>query len=209
MANKEYVTASILEFSAKLLAEGLANPNGESVSMRLDGETFLVTAKGSDFSSLSEADLVEVKLTEDGDYKLYAAVYAARPECNAIIHSHAKFCSTLADIGRPIPPVLDDMAQIIGPTCKVAANDVKAIVKRLKGRNACLIAKDGVLTVGRTLDEAHTATLVLEKAGKVFVTSCVLGGSKIINAIEANLMHIIYKKKYSKIDQAEKLEESK
>ena len=96
------------------------------------------------------------------------------------------------------------MAQIVGPTCRTVAADNRKVVKELKGRNSCLIKGDGAVTTGRTLDEAFTCMLVLQKASICYVGGSVLGGCTVINGIEARLMRFVYKKKYSKINTENK-----
>ena len=105
---------------------------------------------------------------------------------------------------REVPPILDDMTQIIGPTVRVAdyalpstRKITKKTVKALKGRNAALMANHGAVCVGRDLEEAFVVCQVLEKACKAFIEAEFLGGAKGINKFEARLMHQLYLKKYS------------
>jgi L-fuculose-phosphate aldolase len=114
--------------------------------------------------------------------------------------------STCAAARREVPPVLDDLAQIIGPSVRVAEyalpstnKIVKATVKALKGRNAALMANHGAVCVGRDLDEAFVVCQVLEKGCKAFIEAEFLGGAKSISKFEAWAMHQFYLKKYSKI----------
>ena len=95
------------------------------------------------------------------------------------------------------------MTQIVGRNCKTCKNDAKAIVKNLKKRNSTLVEGDGCLTVGRTLNEAYTCVLVLDKAAHCFVGSAALKKNVLINFFEATLMNVVYKMKYSKTNQAE------
>ena len=57
------------------------------------------------------------------------------------------------------------------------------------------------MTAGRTLNEAVTCVLVLDKAAHCFVASAVLKKNVLINFFEATLMNVIYKMKYSKKNQ--------
>jgi L-fuculose-phosphate aldolase len=113
--------------------------------------------------------------------------------------------STVAAARREVPPILDDMVQIIGPTIRVAKyalpttkKIVKETVKALKGRYGALMANHGAITLGRNIDEAFTAAFVLEKACKAFIEAEFMGGAKSINKFEAYLMHQFYLRKYSK-----------
>lgn len=101
--------------------------------------------------------------------------------------------------------MLDDMAQIIGPSIRVAEYAVpctkklaKGAVKALKGRNGGLLANHGAVCIGRNLDEAFTACEILEKACKTFIESEFLGDGVPINKFEAKVMHEYFLKKYSK-----------
>ena len=114
--------------------------------------------------------------------------------------------STVAAAQREVPPILDDMAQIIGPSVKVAEyalpntkKIVKNTLKALAGRNAALMANHGAICIGRNMDEAFLVCQVLEKACKAFIEAEFLGGAKSINKLEAWIMHEYYLRKYSKI----------
>lgn len=156
-------------------------------------------------------EAVEVVSSKDalkGSYGLIRDILTAKKDINAIIISGQKFTKVVSQTGLTIPPLLDDLAQIVGPTVRCSSClNTKEILKKLSGRNACLIKDTGALVTGRTLDEADTATNVLEKGAKSFIRSTVIGGTKPIRKFEAILMHIIYKKKYSKIDQTTKVKE--
>ena len=112
--------------------------------------------------------------------------------------------STVAAARREVPPILDDMTQIIGPTVRVAEYALsstkkitKKTVKALRGRNAALMANHGAVCVGRDLEEAFVVCQILEKACKAFIEAEFLGGAKSINKFEAYLMHQFYLRKYS------------
>lgn len=108
-------------------------------------------------------------------------------------------------IKTEIPPILDDQAQLLGISIKMAhlknttadAN-VNAILAAIRNRYAC-IADDGlVYSIGNTLEDAYVAAWLVEKTSKAFLESNYLGGAKSINKIEAWLMHKFYMLKYSK-----------
>lgn len=140
--------------------------------------------------------------------EILSGIFKKKKDINAIIISKLKYTTIVSQTEATIPPLLDDLAQIVGPSVKCAKTfSASQILKKLSGRNACMIAGSGALAVGRTLDEANTTTMVLEKGAKSFIESSMIGGTKPISKFESILMHIIYKKKYSKIDQTNKLKE--
>lgn len=177
------------------------------IAARDDKDRIYCTKSDADFSSLTEYNVSRVPEELRAD-NLYAKIFKKYPEINAIFHIRTHYINTVSKAGVGIPPVLDDTAQILGPNVKIAkSNKDKDIIKALKGRSACMLQDNGAIVMGRSLDEAHTACLVLNKAALIFVNAIMLGGAKPISGIEARLMHFVFKKKYSQIDvNAEKVE---
>ena len=205
--------AVVCEAGVTLVKTGLVSGTWGNVSQRFDGGKMAITPSGGDYLSMEPEDIVIVNL-KDGSYeglkpsaekRLHMAIYASRKDVTAVIHTHAVNASTVAAARREIPPILDDLAQIVGPSVRVAdyalpgtKRMVKSALRALKGRNAALLANHGAVCVGRTMEEAFTCCEVLEKACKAFIEAEFLGGAKSIARFEAHLMHQYYLRKYSK-----------
>ena len=198
----------------RLVEAGLTAGTWGNISVRIDDTYMAITPSGGEYVSLVPEDITIVNY-RDGSYEgkkpsseksLHAAVYLERSEINAVVHTHSSNASVVAAARRDVPPVLDDLAQIIGPSVRCAAyalpstkKIVKTTMKALKGRNAALMANHGAVCLGRDVEEVFTCCEVLEKGCKAFIEAEFLGGAKSINKFEAALMHQIYLKKYSKI----------
>ena len=214
MEEIERIKKEIIEGGQRLLREGLVARTWGNISIRVDGTHMLITPSGRPYETLTGKDIVLVNYHTseyDGPVKpssekeLHCEIYRTRPKVHAVIHTHQVNASTVAAAHREVPPILDDMTQIIGPTVRVtkyALPSTKKITKKtvraLKGRNAALMANHGAVCVGRDMDEAFVVCQVLEKACKAFIEAEFLGGAKSINKFEAHLMHQIYIRKYSK-----------
>lgn len=213
MDNLKNKKEQILEGGSRLLKEGLVARTWGNISIRVDDTHMLITPSGRPYEELTTEDIVlvnyhtsryEGNIKPSSEKELHCEIYRTRKNVNAVIHTHQMNASTVAAAQREVPPILDDMAQIIGPTVRVAdyaLPSTKKITKKtvhaLKGRNAALMANHGAVCVGRDLDEAFVVCQVLEKACKAFIEAEFLGGAKSINKFEAHLMHQIYLKKYS------------
>ena len=200
----------VLDCCKKLAEHNLTMP-GDVVSLRTD-EGMLITSPDKDVASLTEEDVrfVGKNAAANATEALHLAVYGTREDIHAVIMNHAPFCTGIARKLKSFPATLDDMAQIIGPSAKVSPSDKAAdVLKTLSGRNACLIRNGGVIATGRTLDEAFTGSLVLEKGALCYVGSSIVAKPVRIGLFDAVLMRLVYKLKYSKKDQAAKLEEQK
>jgi L-fuculose-phosphate aldolase len=192
---------TILEYAQKLVSEKVVG-DSDMISMRVELNFMYITKAGVKLCDLTEEDIVKTNIFKvENEYKYHAEIYKSREDINAICQCYPKWVMPIAKAGVTIPAVMDDMAQIVGPTCKTSADDITTIIKTLKGRNSCLVKDKGCITSGRTLDEAYTCVLVLDKAAHCFVSSSVIGENKIINGFEARLMRFIYKTKYSKKNQ--------
>jgi len=204
----------LVESGLRLVKAGLTSGTWGNLSLRLDEQTMLVTPSGVAYVDIKPEDLTRVQIDTEqwegpkpsSEFKLHTAVYRERKDIYAIIHNHSPNASVVAAARREVPPVLDDLAQLIGPTVRVAdygLPSTKAIVKKtikaLKGRNGALMANHGAICLGRDMEEAFTCCEVLDKGCKAFIEAEFLGGAKSINRFEAALMHQIYLKKYSKI----------
>ena len=191
----EKLKASVLQYFDRLREYGL-HGEGDSVSVRTEGGMLFVDNSR------------EVKFVKAGEAKGEAALHEgvyAKTEAAAVVHAPPDYVSAVAKAGVTIPAVIDDMAQIVGPTCRTVEGK-EAAAKELKKRNSCLMKGDGAVTTGRTLNEAFTCMMVLQKAAICFVSASVLGGNVVINGLEARLMRFVYKKKYSKINTENNME---
>ncbi len=191
----------ILEY-AKELAKQNVTGAGDCVSVKSSGGFMFASDKNVRLEALTEGDVLKIKMSDaQGEYALHAKIYTAKKDVNAVCHCHPAWVEPIARCRAKIPAVTDDMTQIIGRNCKTCKNTAAAIVKNLKRRNSTLVSGDGCVTTGRTLNEAYTCVLVLDKAAHCFVGSAVLGKNILINFFEAILMNVIYKLKYSKKNQ--------
>lgn len=208
---------AVVEAGRRLLAEGLVARTWGNVSVRAGRDRVLITPSGRAYEDMAPEDIVPVSLAT-GDHegplkpssenKLHLEIYRTRPEIQAVIHTHQMNACTVAAARREVPPILDDMVQLIGPSVRVAdyalpttKKIVRVTVKALRGRMAALMANHGAVCLGRDLDEAFVVAQVLEKACKAFIEAEFLGGAKGIPRFEAWLMHQVFLRKYSRLDQ--------
>lgn len=102
-----------------------------------------------------------------------------------------------SQIREEIPPILDDQAQLLGVSIKVAHHE-NDVYNAMKGRYAAVQSNGDCYCIGQSLEDAYISAQLLEKTSKAFIESKCLGGAKPINRIEAWLMQQFYQLKYSK-----------
>ncbi len=214
MVSLEEAKHIVCDSGRKLMERGLVEGTWGNCSLRIDDHLMAITPSGRRYEDLGPHDIVIMDyhtlevigdIKPSSEKKLHARIFQTRKKIHAVIHTHQPCASTVAAARREVPPILDDQAQILGPSVRCAdyalpntKKIVKTTIKALRGRYAALMANHGAITIGRTMEEAVIAALVLEKACKSFIDAEFIGGAKSIRPIEAWVMHKVYLFMYSK-----------
>jgi len=132
--------------------------------------------------------------------KIIAAIFSKRKNINCVMITRQEYASTVKE---EIPPILDDQAQLLGVSIRVAdvSDEKKAVLrvyKALKGRFAAVCSDGRCICTGGTVDDAYIAAQLLEKTSKAYLEARWLGGAKSINRLEAWAMQMYFQFKYAK-----------
>ncbi|MCC7355285.1 MAG: class II aldolase/adducin family protein [Anaerolineae bacterium] len=150
------------------------------------GDRLLVTPTRVDYDKITPADIVLVDLASgqrvagerlpSSEMQLHRAIYRARPDLGAIVHSHSTYASIVSTMRLGIPCLLEDMAQLIGEVrCApyVRGGEHQALAAgaaaHIGQANAVLLANHGPICCGRNLAEAVLVNQVLEKSALAFL----------------------------------------
>jgi L-ribulose-5-phosphate 4-epimerase len=160
---------------------------------------------GINFSQIGIEKHAEAKDVEGlpEETEIHREIYRRYKAVQAIVHTVSPDIMAVSRTGKAAYPLLDDFAQIIGTSVRVADyngpdKSARKIAARLKGRNALFIKDNGAICCGSSKYDAFAAVMVLEKGCKAIICATLLGKAKPINPLEALLMRFIYLKKYSK-----------
>lgn len=176
--NGEAELRAAIVATAQLMDEaGFAPSKSGNVSARLtDG--FLITPSGLPYAGMTPADLVHQDLAGEvlagdrkpsSEWRFHAAVYAARPDIAAIVHTHSPRATALSCARQDIPAFHYMIALCGGAdvrcteyatfgTAELAENAVAAMA----GRKACLLANHGVIAGGQSLAGAWQIAFEVE-----------------------------------------------
>lgn len=207
------IREQIIKTGEELLTSGLIIGTWGNISRRLpEGDNVLITPSGMSYNILKPADLIVVGLDGEilsGDRKptteafLHLAIYRARPDVMAVVHTHSTYASAYAVARTPLPPVTEELAQIVGGAVEVAgyalpgtAELAENAVAALGNRNAVLLANHGVVGVGPGLSEAITACRVVEKTAQVNTLAKIIGTPVELDNKDVIEMHDFFLTKY-------------
>lgn len=185
-----------------------------NISIRLedDSNKFAITPSGIDYREIEEEDIVilnlegekiEGKKDPSTENPLHRHIYKARENIKAIFHTHSTFASAVACTRKNIPPIMEDMVQIVGGSIETARYELpgsedlaKAAVEALGEKNAALLANHGAVALGKDIDMALKVAKIVEKTAKIFTIANSLGDMKELSKEDVETMKEIYKLKY-------------
>lgn len=167
------------------------------------GEMY-ITPTSLSYETMTEEDLV--RMTLDGvvleggrkpssEWRMHTQVYRQKPEVSCVIHTHSPYATSFAVNNMNIPVILIEMVPFLGGEVEVADFAIPGTVevgieavRKLKGRNACLMANHGVLAVGATMEQAHIRAIYTEDAAKIYSLALSNGKVKVMNERDVNAM---------------------
>jgi L-fuculose-phosphate aldolase len=183
------------------------NRSGNVSARQADG--FLITPTGVPYDRLRPIDLPHVRLSDgaasgpllpSSETPFHRAIYAARPELNAIVHCHSPHATALACAGRPIPPFHYMVAAAGGASVECApyatfgseALSAYAVAALGVRRRACLLANHGQIACGRTLDAALELAREVEALAQQYLLSLQVPGGPVL-LDEAEMARVLAK----------------
>jgi len=131
------------------------------------------------------------RLAPSSEWRFHRAIYVDRPDAHAIVHAHAPFCTTLACLGRGIPPFHYMVAVAGGRDIRCApyatfgsqelADNVTAA---LDGRRACLIANHGMIAFAGGLELALQLAIEVESLAETYWRALQIGEPMLLDDAE-------------------------
>ena len=199
----------VVQAAQQLLRLGLVAATSGNVSMRLEGDEkeglIAVTPAGTDYETMTPEDIVVVDYDVDviegdtvpsSESLTHVAVYKARSDISAVIHTHSIYASVLAVAGVPLPPILDELIAYLGGPVEVAeygfpsTEDLgEKAIQAMGERNAVFIRNHGVLAAGRDMPDALRACELVERAAQIYIQARALGSVRTLpsEVVEAEL----------------------
>jgi ribulose-5-phosphate 4-epimerase/fuculose-1-phosphate aldolase len=143
---------------------------------------FWVNPFGMDFGQIRVSDLVLVNHkgeVVEGDspvnsaaFAIHSTVHAARPDCIAAAHAHSMYGKTWSTLGRLLDPITQDACAfyedhaVFEDFTGVVYDPVEGqrIAAALGDHKAVILRNHGLLTVGKTVDEAAWWFITMERS---------------------------------------------
>lgn len=173
----------------RLDALGMNRGSTGNLSLRL-GDGMLITPTGMGADDIGPQDLVWLGWdgTQRGDWQpssewhFHQAIYQARPDLNAVLHTHSTHAAALACLRRPLPAFHYMVAVAGGDSVPLTPYHLfgtealsQAVALAMQDRDACLMANHGLVAAGASLAKAMNVVQEIESLCEVYLKALAVG----------------------------------
>ena len=177
----------IVETAHELVRKGFLMATGGNLSVRVkEQNAFAITPSNYDYMKMMPEDvcildfdlnMLEGHLRPSVESAMHGAVYQARADVNAIVHTHQVYTSALTLIKSPIPALFDEQARFLGrgveiiPYAPSGTGMLKnTVAKHVKNQNnAFMMQNHGALVFGHDMERAVHNVEILEKCAMAYL----------------------------------------
>jgi L-ribulose-5-phosphate 4-epimerase len=207
------VRRQLVRLHAELPRHHLVAWTSGNVSTR-DPESGLIAIKpsGVRYEDLTAESMVVLDLdgaVVDGNHKpssdtaSHLYIYRHRPDVNGVVHTHSRYATAFAAVGRSIPVYLTAQADEFGGEIPCAGfafigdDSIGALVVDGIGRSPAILLKNhGVFTVGPSAEAAVKAAVMVEDIAATAWTALQIGTPDVLDADAVERLHRRYTTDY-------------
>jgi L-fuculose-phosphate aldolase len=211
------IRRALVAFGSDLLERGLLSQTSGNLSVRTDSGSLCITPSSLEYDRMTSDDIVVCDRSgavlaghrvPSSETPLHCAVYDARPDVSAIVHTHSPYATTLAVLGYPIPSVHYMIASLgvtrieIAPYATYGTPELAASVRDTftAPARAILIANHGVVAAGTTLKQAADAAEAVEILAGLYYRAIAVGVPNVLT--EAQMAEVMAKYRHKPQEEA-------
>jgi L-ribulose-5-phosphate 4-epimerase len=177
----------IVETARQLTKKGYLMATGGNLSVRISGQSGLaITPSNYDYMKMLSEDIcvldfelnvLEGQLKPSVESGMHAAIYQARPDVNAVVHTHQVYASALTLIRMPIPALFDEQTRFLGRSVNIIPYApsgtgmlASTIARHIRDHNnAYMMQNHGALVFGHDMERAVHNVEILEKCSLAYL----------------------------------------
>lgn len=211
----EKLRKQICDLHAKLPENNLVAWTSGNISGR-DPESGLVVIKpsGITFENLTPENMVVVNVDGEiveGDYKAssdtasHCYIYRHMPHVNGIVHTHSRYATAFAVVGREIPCLTTAMGDEFGGSIPcggfalIGGEEIgQVVVETIKDSRSpsCILQSHGVFATGESAEKAVKAAVMTEDNAAIVFTALQLGTPLTIASSDIDKLYDRYQNVY-------------
>lgn len=205
----EQLKEQLVQLHLELPRNDLVRWTGGNISAR-DPHSGLVVIKASGirYEEMRPEHMVVMSLDGtlvEGEYKpssdaySHLYIYNNRPDVGGVVHTHSRYATAFAAVGKPIPCVLTAMADEFGGPIPcggfaLIGDDAigKVVVESLGRSPAVLLKNHGVFTIGKDAAAALKAAVMTEDVAATAWLALQIGQPDVIPQDQVDRLHQRY-----------------
>ncbi len=188
----------IVEYGKKLVTSGLTKGTGGNISICNRAKNLMaISPSGMDYFKTEPLDVVVMDLRGhivDGirkpsvEHSMHTIFYTDRKDVNAVVHTHAIACSTMAALHESLPAV--NYLVALGGSFSVPCAEyatfatpelAKAALAGMGKGYACFLANHGFLSAAPSLPLAFNISEEIERCAEIYLRAKAVGNPSCIS----------------------------
>ncbi len=209
----------LVTVARRMNGTGLNQGTSGNLSVRIEGG-LLVTPSSLPYEQMEVGDLVALDLSgqplkqkqrrPSSEWRLHADVLSCHPEAMAVLHCHPIHATALACHDRGIP-AFHYMVAVAGgdeircaPYATFGTKELSDnVVNALAQRTACLLARHGMVTLGKDLESALRVAVEVETLARMYLQALQLGEPPLLSTQQMQAVHAQFRGlHYGQADQS-------
>ena len=201
----EALRHQLVTVARRMNGTGLNQGTSGNLSVRIEGG-LLVTPSSLPYEQMEVGDLVALDLSgqplkqkqrrPSSEWRLHADVLSCHPEAMAVLHCHPIHATALACHDRGIP-AFHYMVAVAGgdeircaPYATFGTKELSDnVVNALAQRTACLLARHGMVTLGKDLESALRVAVEVETLARMYLQALQLGEPPLLSTQQMQAVH--------------------
>jgi L-ribulose-5-phosphate 4-epimerase len=205
----EKLKEQLVQLHLELPKNNLVVWTGGNVSAR-DPESGLVVIKPSGilYEDLTAEKMIVLDLTgkvlegnlkPSSDTASHLYIYRARQDVNGVVHTHSRYATAFAAVGKPIPVYLTAQADEFG--CEIPCGGFaliggeeigKQVIEHIGESSALLLKNHGVFTIGDSAKSAVKSAVMVEDIAATVWLALQIGTPEVIAPENVEKLHYRY-----------------
>ena len=194
------IKEQLCDIGRRIWLKGFCAGNEGNHSFRIAPNKFFVTPTGVSKGNLKPDDICTVdgdgkqlagKLKRSSEFLMHAAIYKARPDVNAVIHSHPPHATAFAVAGVDLPTCIHPEAEVfLGPvkTAKYVTPGDKRLGESLlpyvKDSNVIILQNHGTVSYDVDLENAYYKLEIIDAYARILILAKQIGSIRALDAGE-------------------------
>ena len=186
---------------------GINKGTAGNISVR-HGDGFLISPTGIPYDALTPEQVVAMAwdasyagdVLPSSEWRFHRDILHARPDLNAVVHTHSTHATALAVMGRQIPAIHYAIAGAGGDSIRCAPYELfgtQALADRaieaLEGRRACLLAHHGMIAAHVSIARALALAVTVEELAQLYLLSLPHGEPPVLSQAQIGEVLLKYK----------------